>query len=128
MGDYHSWSSRSSVPPVQPTFEEAEARARLMGRHGRSPDYFSSVLSEIVGFTDGQLNAIRVAYAGGRLARTEGVPCMCIDCMTPASIEQKQRRRFEYEERRFKELRGSGLGNAEIERRIADEIDRGMAL
>ncbi len=110
-----------------PTLDEAILRARLAGRHGMKAEA-AEPETEDGWFSVGECVQIMAAFEEGQQARATGARCHCPMCQIPTDkLRTNELQRWSYADRRRKELGGQGLDSDEIERRIANEIDKGMA-
>jgi hypothetical protein len=101
--------------------------ARLDGRHGRTW-WEATAFVGLKRYAPGEVASIRAAFEDGVDLRRRNVRCFCNQCINPPRIVEDERRRGVYAQRRREELTAEGFTPAEVEKRILEEIDKGMAL
>lgn len=101
--------------------------ARLDGRHGLTW-WGATAFIRTKHFTAAELTTIRSAFDEGVELRRRNVRCYCNRCITPPKLVENERKRGLYAQRRRSELAAEGYTPAEVEKRVLEEIDRGMAL
>jgi hypothetical protein len=114
---YWSWMSVANL----------QEGARLDGRHGRTW-WEATAFIWMKRYTAAEVASIRAAFDEGVDLRHRNVRCFCNSCINPSKIVENERKRGLYAQRRREELTAQGFVPAEVEKRILEEIDKGMAL
>ena len=106
---------------------DLQKHARLGGRHGRTW-WDTTGRVRMNHFTPAEVARIRASFDEGVDLRRRSVRCYCDSCINPPRIVENERKRLAYASRRRAELTAEGYRPAEVDKRVLEEIDRGMAL
>lgn len=100
---------------------------RILARHGLPPMNEEDVIA-FSRRNHVHPEAVRAAEKEGRELRAAGARCTCVQCQ-PDPLNDRERKRRDYAERRRTELEASGVADASQRERLIDaELDAGAAM